>query len=74
MTSGEGNHWLIESPTFCNLCVILRYMSALFLNISMLLAFIQSVDNSLHLFIVLSENEYFLTSNLDPLLMLPHVL
>ena len=39
-------------------------MSNLFLNILTLLAVIQSVDNLLHSFTILCENEYFLISNL----------
>ena len=51
MTNGQGNHWIIESPT---------YVSVLFLNIFTLLAVEQSVDNLFHSLIVLCENEYFL--------------
>ena len=43
---------------------LLRYVSTLFLNIFMLLAVTQSVDNLFHSFIVLCEKECFLMSNL----------
>ena len=56
MTSGQGRHWLIESPTF------LTYVSTLFLNIFKLLAVRQSVDNLFHS-LILYEKEYFLISN-----------
>ena len=63
MASGQGIHWLIESPTFCvihppEICVNLVF------NIFMLLAITQSVDNLFHSLMVLCENEYFLISNL----------
>ena len=44
---------------------LLGYLANLFLNIFTLLAFTQFADNVLHSFIVLCENEYLLTSNLQ---------
>ena len=55
MASGQGNHWLTGSPTsICppEICV------NLVLNIFMMLAFTQSLDNLFYSFIVLYENEY----------------
>ena len=57
--------------------LVIRYLSVLFLNMFTVLALKQSADNLLHLFIVLCENEYFLTSNQhcsfsDNITILPH--
>ena len=57
----------VESPTIVHLCV--TRPSKIFakkINIFTQLAFIQSVDNLFHLFIVVCENEYFLIYNLHP--------
>ena len=53
--SGIGIDWKELTPAL---------VSTLFLNIFKLLAIPQSIDNLFHSFIVLSENEYFLISNL----------
>ena len=66
MASGQGSHWLIESPTIFNLfvtdppeiCVNLVFKHTL-------LAVTQSVDNVFHSMIVLSEKDYLLISNLQ---------
>ena len=56
MASGQGSHWLIESPTIIHISVtFLRCLSTLFFNIFMLLAVTQSVDQLFHSFIVLCE-------------------
>ena len=68
MPSGKGSSWFIESPNIFHLrvtrppeiCVNLVFN----LNIFMLLAVTQSIDNLVHSYIVLCENEYFLISNL----------
>ena len=83
MASGQGSHWLIESPIMLSSMyspllsdICLFY----FLNIFTLLALTQSFDNLLFSFITLCENEYFLMSNLHcsltnaalcPLVLLP---
>ena len=69
MASGQGSHWHIESPFFSHLFVTRppEICVNLVLNIFMLLAVTQSVDNVFHSFMVLCENEYFLISNLHRL-------
>ena len=66
MASRQGSHWLTESPTVVPLCVTRpsEIFVKFFSNLFMLLAFTQSVDNVFSSFIVLSENEDFLISNL----------
>ena len=66
MASGQGSHWLIESPSMFIYVypALLRYVSNLCLNIFSLLEVIQSVYNLFHSFTVLCENEYFLIYNL----------
>ena len=62
MSSGQGRHWLVESPTWFLICVTCPpdiYVN-LVLNIFTLQAVTQYVKNVFHSFIVLCENEYFL--------------
>ena len=64
MTSGQGSHWLIEIPTSFHLHVSRPpdiFVNPV-LNIFTLLAFTKTVDNLIHSFIVLCENEYFLSN------------
>ena len=67
MVSGQGSHWLIESPKLFIyvLPALLRYVSKLSLIVFTVLVVTQFVDNLFHSFIVLCENEYFLISNLN---------
>ena len=51
-----------EFKKLSSMCVCMRYLSILFLNIFTLLVFTQSENNLFHSF--LCENEYFLISNL----------
>ena len=67
MTSGQGSHWLIESPTILSsMCSPpLSYICQFyFLNIFTLLALTESFGSSFHSFITHCEKEYFLMSNL----------
>ena len=55
MASGQGSHWLVESPKLFIYVkpALLRYVLTLFLNIFTLLAVAQSLDNVFHSFTVL---------------------
>ena len=70
MASGQGSHWLIESPTIfssmCTFCVARPYQIYVnyILNIFTLLALTQSFGSLFHSFITLCWKEYFLMSNL----------
>ena len=66
MASGQGSHWLIESPNNFHLRVTRppEICVKLVLNMFTLLAVTQSIDNMFNSFIVLFENKYFLISNL----------
>ena len=83
MASGQGSHWLIESPTiFSSMCSppLSNICQFYFFNIFTLLALTQSFGSLFHSFITLCEKECFIMSNLQrslinaalcPLVLLP---
>ena len=85
MASGQGSHWLIESPTiFSSICSppLSNICQFYFLNIVTLLALTRSFGSLFHSFITPCEKEYFLMSNLHcsltnaalcPLVLLPYL-
>ena len=64
VASGQGSHWLIESPTICHLCI--TRPSEIFVNFVFNIIHAEYLHNMQIIcsFIVLCENEYFPISNI----------